>query len=102
MKLIKLSIIAFVLACSARVASAQVHIGVGVNIGVPVRRVIVAPSYPVYETYPRTVYYERPVYRRYPRRVIYRQTYYGRPHYRNVHYRHVRRVHGHGPGRRHW
>jgi len=100
MKLIKFSIIALVLTFSMQLAKAQVSVGVGVHIGTPVRRVYVERPYPVYETYPRTVYYARPVaYRHYYRRPVYYRSY-SRPVYRHVVYREHYRGHGRGHGRR--
>ena len=103
MKLIKFSIVALILTVSAQFAKAQVQVGIGVNIGRPTRTIVVGDDYPVYRSYPRTVYYERPVYRRYPRRAYYRPAYYGRAQYRQVMYRgHGRgNAWGHGNGRGH-
>jgi hypothetical protein len=92
MKLIKISIIALVLTCSMQFAKAQVRVGIGVNIGTPVRYVE-RPYY--YDDYDRVVYYDRPVaVRRYYDRPVYRTRYYNRPVYRQV----VYREHGHGRG----
>ena len=110
MKLIKFSIAALVLTISAQFAKAQVSVGVGVQIGRPYRTVVVRDPYPVYETYPRTVYYERPVYRHYPRTVIYRsgyrgyrRGYYGYPQYRRANFGPAYgRGFGHGRGNGHW
>ncbi|TSD67462.1 hypothetical protein FFF34_008745 [Inquilinus sp. KBS0705] len=101
MKLIKFSIIALILTVSSQLVKAQVSVGIGVNLGTPVRRVYVERPYPVYETYPRTVYYEQPVvYRSY--RPVYRTRYYERPVYRRqvVYREHFYRGHGRGHGRR--
>jgi hypothetical protein len=96
MKLIKISIIALVLTLGAQFAKAQVSVGIGVNLGAPVR-VIERPYY--YDDYDRVVYYDRPV-RRYYARPVYRARYYERPVYRRqVVYREHYRDHGGGHGR---
>jgi len=73
MKAIKLTIAALLLACTFQAASAQVRVGVGVNIGNP---------YPVYE---RSIVYERPVV--YGRPVVYERPVYRRHIYRRYAYR---------------
>jgi hypothetical protein len=98
MKLFKISIIALVLTCSMQLAKAQVRVGIGINLGTPVRYVE-RPYY--YDDYDRVVYYNRPVRRYYGRPV-----YYNRPVYRHVVYReHGFRGrgwgNGHGGGRGH-
>jgi hypothetical protein len=93
MKLIKISIIALVLTLGAQFAKAQVSVGIGVNLGAPVR-VIERPYY--YDDYDRVVYYERPV-RRYYARPVYRRQVVYREHYRGHGGGHGRgRGHGHG------
>lgn len=90
MKTIKLSIIALIVACSFQVASAQVRVGIGVNIGTPVvyrpAPVVYAPAPVVYSRAP-VVYSRGPV--MYRRPVKYRRHYvpvrhrviYTRPHH---------------------
>ena len=83
MKTIKLSIIALIVACSFQVASAQVRVGIGVNIGAPVvyrpAPVVYAPAPVVYRHGP--VMYRRPVkYRRHYVPVRHRVVY-ARPHH---------------------
>jgi len=95
MKTLKISIVALVLTLGAQFAKAQVRVGIGVNIGTPVRYV----ERPVYYEDPAPVYYERPVVvrRYYAPRAVYRTRYYERPVYRHV----VYRERGHGWGRGH-
>jgi hypothetical protein len=77
MKIIKLSIIALIVACSFQVANAQVRVGIGINIGTPV---YYAPAPVVYA--PAPIIYRRPVvYRRHYVPVRHRVVY-ARPHYR--------------------
>ena len=113
MKLIRISIIALVITLGAQLAKAQVRVGIGVNIGAPVRYV----ERPYYDDYGQVVYYDRPVVHRYYERPVYfrpryyerpvyfRPRYYNRPVYRQVVYRenfyHGRgHAYGHGHGRR--
>ncbi|QHS57938.1 hypothetical protein GWR56_11790 [Mucilaginibacter sp. 14171R-50] len=82
-----------------QLAKAQVSVGIGVNIGTPVHRVVVERPY-YYDDFGRVVYYERPVYAtRYYARPVYRTRYYTRPVYRNVVVYNKHYYHGRGPGR---
>lgn len=86
MKVIKLSIIALIVACSFQVANAQVRVGIGVNIGTPVyyrpAPVVYAPAPVVYSRGP--VMYRRPVkYRRHYVPVRQRAVYDRPRYYRN-------------------
>lgn len=91
MKLIKISIIAFVLLFSFQLVKAQsISIGASFGYHYPHRRVIVANNYPAYgyydhpRCYSRDVYYARPVYYGEPRYYVarnYYRSYYHRPYY---------------------
>jgi DNA-binding GntR family transcriptional regulator len=109
MKAIKVLVVALVFTFGIQVANAQVRVGIGINIGAPVRYVerpyyneerVVYYNRPVCRDEERPVYYheddeERPVY--------YRERHYERPVYREVHYGHYSRGNGrwheHGRGR---
>jgi hypothetical protein len=111
MKLLRISVIALVLSVGAQFAKAQVRVGIGVNIGAPVRYV----ESPYYEDYDRVVYerpvvvrryYARPAYyggpAYYGRPAYFGPRYYNRPVYRQEVYReHFNRGRGHGYGRGH-
>ena len=77
MKIIKLSIIALIVACSFQVANAQVRVGIGVNIGTPV---YYRPAPVVYA--PAPVMYRRPVVYRRQYVPVRHRVVYARPHYR--------------------
>ena len=86
MKIIKISIAALILTLGAQFAKAQVRVGIGVNLGAPVRYV----ERPYDDGYDRVVY-ERPVVvpRYYARPAYYGRRYYGPRYYNRPVYRHV-------------
>ncbi len=92
MKLIKISIIAFVMLFSFQFANAQsISIGASFGYRYPHHRVIVANYHPAYSYYHRPVYYGRrvyynsPVYYEQPRYYVARHYY--RPYYHRSYYR---------------
>lgn len=91
MKLLKISVIAFLLSFSFQFVKAQsISIGASFGYHYPHRRVIVANDYPGY--YPRETYYARPVYYGEPNYYVarnYYRPYHHRPYYPA--YRHYRR-----------
>lgn len=79
MKLIRFSIIAFVLMLSVQLANAQ-SVSISAHFGRPYHRVVYREGY-----YGRPAYYGRPVY--YGRPHYYRARYYGGPVYYHRYYR---------------